>query len=31
MNFTLNIKRSAFNEVYYPHLMDYSRRYEVYY
>jgi phage terminase large subunit len=27
----LNIKRTAFNEVYYPHLLDYSHRYEVYY
>lgn len=31
MNITLNIKKSAFNEVYYPHLFDYSKRYEVYY
>lgn len=28
---TLNLKKSLFNEVYYPHLFDYQRRYEVYY
>ena len=27
----LNIKKALFNEVYYPHLLDYSNRYEVYY
>lgn len=27
----LNLKKSLFNEVYYPHLLDYSNRYEVYY
>ena len=27
----LNLKRSLFNEVYLPHLLDYSNRYEVYY
>lgn len=27
----LNLKKSLFNDVYYPHLLDYSRRYEVYY
>ena len=27
----LNLKKSLFNEVYYPHLLDYSKRYEVYY
>ena len=31
MNITLNVKKSAFNSVYYPHLLDYSKRYEVYY
>lgn len=28
---TLNINKSVFNDVYYPYLMDYSHRYEVYY
>lgn len=28
---TLNIDKKVFNDVYYPHLMDYSHRYEVYY
>lgn len=28
---TLNINKSAFNDVYFPHLTDYSHRYEVYY
>ena len=28
---TLNIHKSAFNEVYFPHLKDYKNRYEVYY
>lgn len=27
----LNIDKSAFNEVYFPHLLDYKHRYEVYY
>ena len=27
----LNIHKNAFNDVYYPHLLDYSNRYEVYY
>ena len=27
----LNIKKSVFNDVYFPHLLDYSKRYEVYY
>lgn len=27
----MNIKKSMFNEVYFPYLFDYSRRYEVYY
>lgn len=27
----LNLKKTIFNDVYYPHLLDYSRRYEVYY
>lgn len=31
MNITLNLKRSLFNDVYFPHLLDYNRRYEVYY
>ena len=26
----LNIHKSAFNEVYYPYLMDYNNRYEIY-
>ena len=28
---SLKIDKSIFNEVYFPHLVDYSRRYEVYY
>lgn len=28
---TLNIDKNVFNDVYYPYLMDYSNRYEVYY
>lgn len=28
---TLNINKRVFNDVYYPYLMDYSNRYEVYY
>lgn len=28
---TLNIAKSVFNDVYYPYLLDYSKRYEVYY
>lgn len=31
MNITLNINKNVFNEVYYPHLFDYARRYEIYY
>lgn len=27
----LTIKKSIFNDIYYPHLLDYSKRYEVYY
>lgn len=27
----LNLKKTIFNDVYYPHLLDYSKRYEVYY
>lgn len=27
----LNLKKSIFNDVYYPHLLDYKHRYEVYY
>lgn len=27
----LNIKKSIFNDVYFPYLLDYSRRYEIYY
>lgn len=30
-NININIKKSVFNEVYYPYLTDYSNRYEVYY
>ena len=28
---TLNIDKKVFNDVYFPHLLDYNRRYEVYY
>lgn len=31
MKINLKIEKTAFNEVYYPHLLDYSHRYEVYY
>lgn len=31
VNINLKLSRSIFNEVYMPHLMDYSKRYEVYY
>lgn len=31
MKINLNIKKSAINEVYFPHLLNYSHRYEVYY
>ena len=31
MKINLNIKKSAFNEVYFPHLLSYEHRYEVYY
>lgn len=31
MNITLNISKKVFNEVYYPYLYDFSRRYENYY
>ena len=27
----INIHKNIFNEIYYPHLLDYSKRYEVYY
>ena len=27
----LNLKKALFNDCYWPHLQDYSRRYEVYY
>ena len=27
----LNISKKIFNDVYFPHLMDYSNRYEIYY
>ena len=30
-NINLRLKRAIFNEVYLPHLLDYSNRYEVYY
>lgn len=30
-NINLNLSKNIFNEVYYPYLLDYSRRYEVYY
>lgn len=30
-NINLKLSRSIFNDVYMPHLMDYSKRYEVYY
>ncbi len=28
---TLHIKKRIFNDIYYPHLFDYSNRYEVYF
>lgn len=28
---TLELSKGLFNDVYYPHLFDYSKRYEVYY
>lgn len=31
MGINLTLKRSIFNDTYYPHLVDYSKRYEVYY
>lgn len=31
MQLNLNIKRTAFNDIYFPFLLDYSKRYEVYY
>lgn len=31
MNININIKKEVFNEVYLPFLLDYSKRYEVYY
>lgn len=31
MNITINVKKSAFNDIYYPHLTDYEKRYELYY
>ena len=30
-NINLSLKRSLFNDIYYPYLFDYSKRYEVYY
>lgn len=30
-NINLNIKKSIFNTTYFPHLQDYSKRYEIYY
>ena len=30
-NINLNIKKSIFNDAYFPHLQDYSKRYEIYY
>lgn len=30
-NININVSRKIFNDVYYPHLLDYSCRYEVYY
>ena len=30
-NINLSLKRSLFNDIYYPYLLDYSKRYEVYY
>jgi phage terminase large subunit len=27
----IKIHKNIFNEIYYPHLLDYSKRYEVYY
>lgn len=30
-NINLNIKKSIFNDTYFPHLQDYSKRYEIYY
>lgn len=30
-NITLNLKKHLFNDIYYPHLLDYQKRYEVYY
>ena len=31
MNIKLNIKKEIFNDVYFPFLLDYSHRYEIYY
>lgn len=31
MNVELNLSRKLFNDAYFPHLLDYSKRYEVYY
>ena len=31
MVININVKRNIFNDVYYPYLLDYSKRYEVYY
>ena len=28
---TLHIKKRIFNDIYYPHLFDYSNRYDVYF
>ena len=30
-NINLNIKKNIFNDTYFPHLQDYSKRYEIYY
>jgi len=31
MNIQLKVSRKIFNEAYFPHLYDYSHRYEIYY
>ena len=31
MKINLKIKKEIFNEIYFPYLMDYSHRYEIYY
>lgn len=30
-NINLNLKRNLFNDVYFPSLLDYANRYEIYY